>query len=178
MTATWIESEHFLTHCEVAALVIDTLPANAATRAHARHALRMATLNVAGRNGVLYASSKARQIKQATGKDWHQSGLIKEHVVPLSLIHKWVVEELARPLPADGAAGVTTTIVRADRARQVANIVREWTLLAWISQDDDARLRDRGLNAGKSLHKSMPADWDGQDRFARYSACGIEYAPI
>ena len=40
-----------------------------------------------------------------------------------------------------------------------------------ITQDEDARLKRAGLV------KTMPANWDGHDIYARYRAVGIEIEP-
>jgi hypothetical protein len=170
MTATPSEADNFRWHCAVAAMLIDTLPVTAATSAHTRNAVRLATLTSVGKNGVLHASKQAKEIKESTGKKWHKCGLVQEHVIPLSLIHERVVEELKRSPAASDQGG--PSFPDNPRARLVARIVEDMTLLAWISQDEDARLRD------KSLQKCMPTDWDGQERFARYIACGIEYSTI
>jgi hypothetical protein len=174
MTATPTEAQHFLWHCAVAAMLIDTLPANAATSSHSRNAIRLATVTAVGKNGVLHASKDAKAIKASSGKAWDKSGLVKEHVIPVSLIHERVVEALKRTPAGPGAQSFPDN----PRARQVAKIVEELTLLAWISKDEEARLRDKTRDAGKSLHKRMPTGWDGQEKFARYIACEIEYSAI
>lgn len=176
MTANPTEANYFRWHCAVAAMLIDALPANAATSAHTRHAIRMATVTAVGEKGVLHASKQAREIKEASGKAWNKCGLVKEHVIPVSLIHERVVEALKRSAVGPDQGG--QSFPDNPRARQVAKIVEEMTLLAWISKDEEARLRDKTRDAGKSLHKRMPTGWDGKEKFARYIACGIEYSKI
>ena len=50
----------------------------------------------------------------------------------------------------------------------IAKVIKESTILAWIHQEDDMKLRTGGYA------KRMPEDWDGQDPLARYRAAGIE----
>jgi hypothetical protein len=189
MTTTQSEVLNFYWHCEVAAMVIRQLPATAATRSNSRHAVRMATLCAAGHKGVTHASAGARDRQRATGAAWHKCELVKEHAVPVSHVHARVVEALstdfdeqarraarqalaedlaARGLPAAEIAALPCS----PDAWRVAQVVRAWTQLAWLTKDDDRLLRS------KSLHDGMPADWDEVDRLARYRACGIEVAEI
>lgn len=86
MTATKSEAKNFYWHCQVAATVAK-LHKNPATKANLRHALRLATLTVAGKNGVQLASRKAYSEKHLCGKDWSACGLVKEHVIPISLLY-------------------------------------------------------------------------------------------
>lgn len=131
----------------VTAHVIDKLPKNTATRSHSLEAVRIATLNTAGKNGVLYAGKLAIEIKESSRESWDKCKLIKEHVIPVSLIHRFVDRELSLPLAGHNAAAATVLVPsdleaqgltketiaqfqKNPRAWQVAKIVREWTLLA------------------------------------------------
>jgi hypothetical protein len=175
---TRAEASYFLRHCEVAALLLDAFsPLDPATSSHVVRAIRMATLNAAGKNGVSHASTQARKRKEATGKPWHQCGLIKEHAVPVSLIYRRVLDAfsamgLGDPSLvdlSDLAADEQAFARRNPKAWSIAKIVREETVLAWITADEDAELRKRGLQ------RCMPPGWDeSQSRFARYETCGIE----
>jgi hypothetical protein len=194
MTATSTEVTNFFWHCLVAAKVIDEFPENAATKAHALHAVRMATLCAAGKNGVQYASAEARIAKQEKGERWDQCGLIKEHIVPVSLVRTLVHSELkatrdnaqtASPLALSDQdiQGFTPAVIvlfqRNPRAWQVARIIREWTLLAWITEQENGRFDDKLRHGGISIRKRMPKGWnEKQSRFARYAACEIVLSQV
>lgn len=184
------EPEYFMWHCEVAALVLGSLPGNPATKHHVRSALRQATLAATGRSGIAYASHGAKAAKDARGEDWGRCGLVREHVVPVGQIHDQVMKALASPvihhttgegppgllspdaLPGRLRHGDSLLVLGNPRAWQIAEIVRKWTVMAWISKDEDTRLREM------KLHDRMPAGWDGCDLFARYKACGLEWTKI
>jgi hypothetical protein len=55
---------------------------------------------------------------------------------------------------------------------KIAKTVRENTVIAWATPEDDAKLKRRGLS------KKMPADYAEGDLHARYRACGLELIPI
>jgi hypothetical protein len=187
MTATATESRHFTWHCAVAALLME-LPKNPAISAHVRHAVRMATETAAGKKGVLYASKRARAIKEASGESWGKCGLVKEHVIPVSEVYKRVIQEFAllrAKQTANDTTGTASTdlrtilakgelsLVREDRrVQQLEQMIRKWTLLAWISKDEHELLEKNGLQ------KCMPTGWDGRDKFARYEDCKIEFIEI
>ncbi|ALN88594.1 hypothetical protein LC55x_5348 [Lysobacter capsici] len=129
--------------------------------------------------------------KHAAGVLWDQCGLIKEHVIPVAVITGRVRAELetlrGRDLPAPQPsaedrelfpAEVLALFVGHPRAWQVAQLVREWTLKAWITPEEDERLRDRARN-GCDLSKAMPLGWSSaQSRFARYDQCALRVEPI
>ena len=188
MTATKSEATNFYWHCRVAA-AIAKFPKTPATSANARHAVRMATLNAAGRKGINLASSKARSARQTSGKNWSACGLIKEHLVPISTIFDIVLRELDNPEPRRWAdyvdvptdqnltlwgipANWVTTLEAVPDELVIARVIKDNTALAWIHKDDDMKLRAAGYT------KCMPQDWNGRDRYARYKACGIELVDI
>jgi hypothetical protein len=195
MAATLKEFKLFYWYCHVATQIIAALPSNEATRAVSLHAVRMATLNFAGKNGILVASADARRTKEESGRPWSRCGLVREHAVPISVIHQRVVMEVHKPM-TDIEMADSATQLEADmlvhgmdqqainefphnpRAWSVVKVVRELTHLCWVSTKDDGCLRSRSVDGGKSLHKSMPKDWDGIEPFARYRKCEIEVAPI
>lgn len=156
------------------------------------YAVRKATVCFAGRNGVQYASAAAQAKQAEGGKHWEKSGLVREHIVPVSLIREQVVRELettrAENAPSsitlsdpdrDGLTANAVALFEANpRAWQVAKIVRDWTLLAYITREEERLFDDKVRHAGVSLRKRMPIGWCGTDRFARYRSCGIELAPI
>lgn len=180
--------EKFFHYCNVAAKIIDELPRNTTTRACALFAIRRASNCYAGKNGIRFVSAGALARHKEVGAPWHQLGLIKEHVVPVSLMRKKTTaalqalssdagtapppftEEAAPELPPNVAA----LFQQHPRAWQVGRIVRDWTILAWITGEENARFNDKPKYDGISLIKRMPLDWDGKDPFARYTAAGIE----
>ncbi|WP_282271962.1 hypothetical protein [Stenotrophomonas sp. PS02298] len=184
-----INSDYFYWHCEVAALVLNTLPGNPATKHHVRNALRMATLAATGPKGVGFASERAHQTKALSAKNWDKCGLIREHVIPIGEVYEKVFRSLAFPIihndlgkppgfmpVSEGRiklrAGQSTLALGNPRPWQIAQILQQWTLLAYITKEEDQLLRER------KLHDRMPAGWDGQDKFSRYSECGIVWKPI
>ena len=189
MTTTKSEALNFYWHCEVAALVIRRLPVTTATRNNSLHAVRKATLCAAGRQGVTHASAMARAHQQSLSQPWSACQLIQEHAVPVGYIHQRVRAALATDvddeaartarqamtddLAANGvpAAAIAALPLTADACR-VAEIVRGLTQLAWLTTDEHDALRRH------SLHKDMPRDWDGVDRFARYRVCAIDVAEV
>lgn len=194
MTATASEVKNFFWHCLVAAKLMDEVTENTVTKAHVLHAVRMATLCAVGRNGVQYASDEARVIKESNNKHWEQCNLIKEHIVPVSVVRARVYSELKRsrngnddPVPItlsdSDTQGLTLEVIgefqKNPRAWEVARIIREWTLLAWITKNDEAKFDDKKRHGGISIRKVMPTGWtEEQDKFARYVACGIVLSPI
>jgi len=192
--ATRSELRNFYWSCHVAALVIKTLPANAMTKSNSRHAVRNATLALVGRNGIRFASAHARQIQAELGRPFEECSLVREHAVPISELHRRVVDVVRQPLTdAEAAAALArmdaemvregldaATIAEFPRnphAALVADVVRQWTHIAWVSAEDDRKLKAR-QGSEKSLNQRMPTDWDGVDPFARYRACGLGVEPI
>lgn len=192
MPATLTESNNFLWHCRVAAKLMDELPEHTVTKSHAVRAVRMATLCHAGKSGVRYVSSRAIAIKENKKKSWEKCGLIKEHIVPVSFIFEQVRRELngnrehARTIPtlsqcapSDLPSHVFAEFQQHPRAWQVAQVVREWTYLAWITRDDEKLFDDKNLHEGISVRKCMPRNWNpNQDRFSRYTNSNIMLSPI
>jgi len=173
-------------HCEVAAMVLSQLPMNPITKQHVRESLRYATLSATGR--PRYASLEAKRILD-TGSS---RSLVKEHAVPVSIVIGKVLER-ARPILdiKDGAyrfmpqdenpqrrlahtekSSERIIALGNLRAWEIAEIIREWAVLAWVTTSEDQRLRDAGL------HKTMPPDWNGADKFLRYERCGIGYVEL
>lgn len=195
MSATLKELQHFYWYCHIAAEVIATLPSNEATRAVSRNAVRMATLNVVGRKGIGIASDDAHRIKQETGKDWYKCGLIREHAVPVSEIHRRVVSEISRPMTPEqaviatgalktdmAASGLDRTAIDAFPANPAAwaavRIIRALAHICWVSAEDDRNLGGARTDGSVNLRKSMPGNWDGEDPLARYKHADINVSPI
>lgn len=181
------EAANFFWHCLFASKVVDEFPKNAATNAHFLNGVRLATVCIAGKAGVHYASEEARSIKEQSGSPWEKCGFIKEHVVPVSVISSFVRDELKKPgnsarwaeaKPCMESAGLTPEVLDLlaahPRALQVARVVLEWTTLAWITKLENARFHDKARHGGISLGKRMPKDWTPvDDRLARYQVCKI-----
>lgn len=188
MHYTKTESRYFYWHCCVAAQVLENLDINTATRVHVHNAIRMATLNAVGKNGIRLASNDAfSQLDPIVGKP-KTKGLIREHVVPVSVI--------AGEVESAWASGTVYTwrerlqflhqddfdnwkVIDSDTfldsaapfSAVIAAQVRQSSLLAWVTDKDNARLRESGL--GKSMSESMPGNSRG-----RYIACGIDLVDI
>ncbi len=173
-------------HCEIVAMVLNQLPINPSTKQHVREAIRYATnsVNVKPR----YASLEAIQLINQNRKD----ECIKEHTIPISLIVGKVMN-YARPilvlkdgkhefLPQDQSTQwrLAKTAIESEkafalgriRAWEIADLVKKWTVTAWVTKSEDGRLRQ------EKLHNCMPSDWDGANLLARYQACGIECMEI
>jgi len=82
------------------------------------------------------------------------AGLVGEHVVPVSVINKKLLE-----LPASRLS-----------IEEISITVKELSKRAVITKDEDQKLRQ------KQLSKKMPNGWkwDGHNEMARYAAVGIE----
>ena len=172
----------------------DEFPATTATNGHVLRAVRMATLCAAGKHGVQYASDDAQSHRESHGKHWEKCGLIKEHIVPVSLICEQVTKELgstrdqsqgAMPLllSDQDRQGLTPEVIELfqqhPRAWVVARIIREWTHLAWITEPENRRFDEKDRHGGISIRKRMPKGWEiGHDRLARYDACDIKVSKI
>lgn len=188
MTYTDTEASYFYWHCATAALVLSSMELNTATRAHASNAIRMATLNAVGKRGVRYASAAAFEKYQLEGKDWSKLGLIREHVFPVSTIlakavdahrneevyswreltHHMVDEDFTRWNVLDSDSHLDS---RAPLSAVIAALVRRHTVLAWVTKQENDRLKEEGLS------KSMPADY-GDDLLARYAVCKIDLVDL
>lgn len=190
MTYTPKEARYFYWHCMTAATILEVLEVierNAATNVHLNNAVRMATLNAVGRRGISLASpSAAAKIATSTGTGRFK-GLLREHVVPVSVISMrvrkaWSSRE--RPTWRELAwlkdedlqhwAVVDSDYfldAEAPLSAVVADIVRQSTLLAWVTSADNSELRSRGLT------KRMPEGSD-DDPHARYTACDIKLVDL
>ena len=184
MKYTKAEARHFYWHCVTAALLIENLENNTAANAHVTRAIRMATLTAAGKDGVHFASRGAHDRRPSPASDWAGLGLIKEHVVPVSVIAlevrevhragtKYVWRQLVHGLTQHDLEN--WQVIDSDEFLEqeaplsalVAFIVRRSTKLAWITKEENTRLSRQGLT------KVMPLD-HGDDLLARYKACKIE----
>ena len=184
MSYTLREARYFYWHCSTAAILLDSLELNTATRVHLNNAVRMATLNAAGKSGIRLASASASALLTGTSGKQSPKGLIREHVVPVSVISGQVVDawssrvqyawrELVPSLKDEDLKN--WKVVNSDYfldstapfSAVIATFVRDRTLLAWVTSEDNTRLREGGLS------KSMP-DYLPDDPRARYQVCEIE----
>jgi len=185
----------FYWHCEIAARIIDEMPQNAATSSVSRHAVRMATLNLFGKHGVPFASAEAIRVQKASGKPWDKCGLVREHSVPLSILHAMVVAKVKRPM-TESQMDRSVTQLRRDMKRsglspetieqfplntftwRVVQVLRKWTHLAWVTKLEDKQLKAKLRDGTESLNKRMPPDWDEIDCLARYRYWKIKVRAI
>jgi hypothetical protein len=80
-------------------------------------------------------------------------GLVHEHLVPRKIVrHK--LFSIAKPT-----------------AVAIHRVLNRWCVGIVITKEEDQELNRLGLNA------SMPKDWNGHDRWARYTEAGIAIAP-
>ncbi|WP_155953102.1 hypothetical protein [Pseudoxanthomonas suwonensis] len=189
MSYTSQEAFYFYWHCTTAALLIEKLEHNTATNSHIRHAIRMASETARGKLGVQYASRDALARKPVDSSRWSGLDLVREHVVPVSVISKRVMDahgdrltytwrELLGHLTQEDMNNwqILDSDYFLDRSADfsavVAAIVRQWTVLAWVTKEEDKRLRKAGLT------KSMPIGSEGKEQLSRYKACGIELVSI
>lgn len=185
MGYTNTEAGYFYWHCTVAAILIEQLEKrNAATNSHVQRAVRMATETARGKRGVQYASRSANERRTLSQGAWAGLGLTKEHVVPVSVITRRIIDEYdsGRKYAWSDILDVFTQhdlenwgVVDSDSFHSevaplsaiIASIVRRSAVLAWITKDEDTLLKKRGLT------KTMPVGAEDDD-LARYKACGIE----
>ena len=186
------ESEilNFFWNCYVAAKIIDEMPAGTATNACALYAIRKATLCYAGKAGVKYVSAGAR--KEASSGNWSKSGLIQEHVVPVSMIRERVFSDLVSTrnepqellvISDEDAKALSPKVVSLfqdnPRAWRVGSIVSKMTILAWVTKEEEAKFKDKKQHGGISLVKRMPLDWKEEHGWlSRYTACKIELSDL
>jgi hypothetical protein len=189
MKYTREEATYFYWHCKTAALLIEQLEErNAATSSHIQRAIRMASETAVGKHGVQWASHCANQKKPSSRKDWSGLGLTREHVVPVSVIARRVMEahesgiEYSWRQIMDDLHQVDLEnwrVIDSDHflsgpaplSAMIASIVRKSAVLAWITKDEDRRLKKKGLT------KQMPPDHQNDD-LARYKFCEIQLVPL
>lgn len=138
--------------CAVAVHLLQTMPVNAATKFAVRTVIREAINkscpdykgNSNYRN-VRYISTGAQGDLEAGG-----GRLVADHAIPVSLALSKIYE-----------CNPSTT-------EQLVSLVREFSTMVLITENEDRRLRDAGLV------KTMPIEWDGKATLARYAHVGIE----
>jgi len=185
MKPTTSEHTNLFWNCRIAAMLVDDLEETTARNGIFAHAVRRATECHVGAKGVQYASQAALDAA-GPNREWKNKGLVKEHIVPLSEIARFVRQALANPPPVgidaglselDGAGyppAVVALFREHPRAWQVARVVRAWTSMAWITRQENERFADKDLHNGKTITKCMPAGWQpGMSHFMRYDACKI-----
>lgn len=189
MKYTQTEANHFYWHCKTAALLIEQLEErNAATCSHIQHAIRRASETAVGKAGVQYASRNAYHQKPPSKKDWSGLGFIKEHAVPVSVIVKKVLDAHVSGVEyswRERIQGLTQddlqnwAVIDSDYfhdqvapfSATIATIVRRYAVFAWITKDEDQKLK------AERLTKSMPPGHE-DDKLARYKFCEIELVSL
>ncbi|QNP59636.1 hypothetical protein [Paenacidovorax monticola] len=126
MESIQFNEDGLIWHCRVAALLLQKLPRNPHTKHHVRGAIREASVSIRGKHrrlpeGVEFFSATARDML-ARGEI---SGLVREHVVPVSIINEKVIA-LVKPTEKD-----------------IIEIVRNWTIMAAITQEEHDLLRQK-----------------------------------
>ena len=144
--------------CEVASLVLRTMPVNAATTFTVRTLMREAV----NKSNPSYRGNdnkkNVRFVSAAAVPHLGQKGpVVAEHLIPISVLLN------SRLYVAMDPVVETDDLVR---------LVKQYTNMALISVEEDALLRKHRLQS------KMPANWDGADLFARYRAVGIKVFPI
>ncbi len=185
------EQINFFWHCRIATMLHDELPLTTVRNAVFVEAVRMATHCHLGANGVQYASQAAIDAAgPAPTRKWSGKDLTKEHVVPVAVIAGFVREALDQPPPVNGSdlsgldeAAYPTEVTRLfreqSRAWQMARVVRDWTLMAWITREENDRFSDKARHSGKSIAARMPSGWTRDHcRFKRYTDCDIHLLPL
>ncbi len=189
MTYTQEEANYFYWHCRIAALLIEQFAdSNTATDSHVHRAVRMATETAVGKRGVRFASQRAKEIMGSNNGAKPGQGLVREHAVPVSVITRQIRDAYAsnevhtwgalmgalteEDLKNWGVVCSSSTLSQdAPFSAVIARIVRESTVLAWITLEEERELRKRGLV------KAMPPGYDG-DVLARYKFCRIDVMPL
>jgi len=188
LTYTQKEARYFYWHCMTVATLLENLELNTATSVHVNNGIRMATLNAVGRLGISLASpSAAKKISSSAGSSSYK-GLLREHVVPVSVISTDVLQ-VWRSTEKPSWRELLPWLKKEDRQHRevvdsdyflevtaplsalVATIVRRRTLLAWVTSADTVELRSRGLTERKP-------DSGTDDPRARYTACGISLVDL
>lgn len=157
--ATRVNNEQGIRNlCEVASVLLTSMPVTAATtfavRTVLREAVNKSNANYRGNNNrlnVRYVSAGARALQNPQGST------VAEHMLPISVLLNTHVYADVNP------AHDTDALVR---------LVGQFSTMALITHEEDARLR------AAKLQSSMPQDWNGADLFARYTAVGIEVMPV
>lgn len=182
------EAKHFHWHCVTAAKLLEELTLNTATRVHVNNAIRMATLTAIGKNGIRHATRSAADRRANSLTKSGAAGLIKEHVVPISVISSRVINAKNAETPVtwrDLVADLTQQDLdhwqvidsdsfldsRAPLSAIIASMVRNLAVLAWVTPEENALLRESGLG------KRMPDNGD-ESVFSRYTACKIEWVDL
>jgi hypothetical protein len=185
------ELENFYWHCRVASRIRQDFAHTRATNANFESAIRLATACITGKDGVPFASEDAiRERMHSHKKGWTGLDLIKEHVIPVSLIANQVRKAIDARLEPHHVKEMVDEARRRGyqpdarlsdhpEALVTACVIHKWTILAWVTKAENARFKDKVRHGGKSLVKDMPPDWEeDHGLFARYLDSGIKLVPI
>lgn len=150
------DSEGFMMHCAVASCLLENFDLNPHTKHHIRGAVREATKKVTPISG------KGKDIGSTISVGAYEkivngelTGLVLEHAIPVSYINELVLKIKGYSTP-----------------EKIADIVLTWTVLTVITVEEHEKL------SSLKLGKSMPADWDGNSKYARYNKAGIEVLDV
>lgn len=148
--------KHFLEHCEIAALLVNRADRkHPSVEHHIREAVREASNHVAFGPGSAKHSAQYMSVDaQAQMEAGDTTGLIAEHVVPVSRLNELVFKEHEEHPATE---------------ESIAGILRAHTVRAVITSAEDQRLR------ALKLHKVMPEG--SGDLMSRYSAARIDLVP-
>lgn len=138
------------------AIMIAGLPRTPTTLWYINMALRAITvkLNAYDKPPAKFSVALKNEIENAKARGIKPPKGIAEHAVPISLFSHNVRDNLHNMDPED-----------------LLEVAKGHIAVVNITQDEDARLKRAGLV------KTMPANWDGHDIYARYRAVGIEIEP-
>jgi len=140
----------FWEHCKVTELILNEMEVNPHTKHHIRASIREATKKVSKIKGCAKSRAEYMSIDSLNKlKEGAVEGFVLEHGVPVSILYKMIIDLEDRT------------------AANIADLIYSWTVLSVVTIPEHERLRELGLT------KSMPENWDGNDKFARYNAAGI-----
>ena len=148
-----IYEQNLRAHCEVAALVLRNLPSSSPSRHHVKAAIRHASHQVSAVRG---GNNKIKAQFMSSGAELQMGfkkfdGLIAEHLVPVKVIAAMVLN-----LPVEEVTW-----------EKISAIVIRYSVMALVTVKEDLHLKSLDLVS------SMPANWDGENRMARYEFANI-----
>jgi hypothetical protein len=148
-----VYEQNLRSHCEVAALILCNLPSTSPSRHHVKAAIRHASHQVSAVRG---GNNKIKAQFMSLGAELQMGslkfdGLIAEHLVPIKVIASKVLH-----LPTESISW-----------ERIRDIVVRYSAMALVTIEEDLHLKSLGLLS------SMPANWDGENRLARYEVANI-----
>lgn len=144
--------QYFRKHCEIVEYLLDRDDRDhPSVKHHIRAAIREASNHVGFSPGS--AKDSARYISKEAISSMNSgqcTGLIAEHVVPVSVINSLIINN-----------GASTT-------DEIADILSTYAIRAVITDDEDNKLKSLGLT------KSMPLPISEETIMSRYEKAGID----